>query len=149
MRFRKLRIAWSVVCGIACVLVIVLWVRSYWWLDLAIGKHGSLHSLEGCILCGLGEDPTRQQVFIFSQNLNEMHQAGSIIHSGATHGFLLRREPKSLRIGLPHWLLAFASVCLAAAPWIRWKLSFSLRTLLIGTTTVAVVLGLVVYATRQ
>ena len=31
MRFRKLRIAWSVVWGIACVLLIVLWVRSYWW----------------------------------------------------------------------------------------------------------------------
>ena len=30
MRFRKLRIAWSVACGIACVLLIVLWVRSYW-----------------------------------------------------------------------------------------------------------------------
>ena len=29
MRFRKLRIAWSVVCGVACVLLIVLWVRSY------------------------------------------------------------------------------------------------------------------------
>src|SRR6478609_241719 len=33
MRFRKLRIAWSVGCGIACVLLIVLWVRSYWWFD--------------------------------------------------------------------------------------------------------------------
>ncbi len=33
MRFRKLRIAWSVVCGLACVLLIVLWVRSYWWID--------------------------------------------------------------------------------------------------------------------
>ena len=31
MRFRKLRIAWSVGCGILCVLLIVLWVRSYWW----------------------------------------------------------------------------------------------------------------------
>jgi hypothetical protein len=30
MRFRKLRIAWSVVCSIVCVLLIVLWVRSYW-----------------------------------------------------------------------------------------------------------------------
>src|SRR6476660_8286747 len=30
MRFRKLRIAWLVVCGIACVLLIALWVRSYW-----------------------------------------------------------------------------------------------------------------------
>ena len=30
MRYRKLRIAWSVGWGIACVLLIVLWVRSYW-----------------------------------------------------------------------------------------------------------------------
>jgi hypothetical protein len=29
MRFRKLRIAWSVGWGIICVLLIVLWVRSY------------------------------------------------------------------------------------------------------------------------
>ena len=30
MRFRKLRIAWSVAWGIVCVLFIVLWVWSYW-----------------------------------------------------------------------------------------------------------------------
>src|SRR6185295_19427494 len=35
MRFRKLRIAWSVFWGAACVLLIVLWVRSYWWFDEA------------------------------------------------------------------------------------------------------------------
>jgi hypothetical protein len=29
MTFGKLRIAWSVFCGIACVLLIVLWVRVY------------------------------------------------------------------------------------------------------------------------
>src|SRR6476469_3147947 len=31
---RKLRIAWSVGCAIACVLLIVLWVRSYWRKDI-------------------------------------------------------------------------------------------------------------------
>src|SRR5438045_559825 len=31
MRFRKLRIAWSVMCGIICVLLIALWMRSYRW----------------------------------------------------------------------------------------------------------------------
>ena len=30
MRFRKLRIAWSVAWGVWRVLLIVLWVRSYW-----------------------------------------------------------------------------------------------------------------------
>src|SRR3954465_2967345 len=33
MRFRKLRIAWSVGCAIACVLLIALWGRCYFYLD--------------------------------------------------------------------------------------------------------------------
>jgi hypothetical protein len=33
MKYRKLRIAWSVGCGIVCLLLIALWVRSYWWSD--------------------------------------------------------------------------------------------------------------------
>ena len=33
MRYRKLRIAWSVVWGLASVLLVVLWVRSYWRVD--------------------------------------------------------------------------------------------------------------------
>src|ERR1043165_4216803 len=36
MRFRKLRITWSALCGIACVLLIALWVRSYWRVDLVL-----------------------------------------------------------------------------------------------------------------
>src|SRR5687767_13219399 len=30
---RLLRIAWSISCLTACVLLIALWVRSYWWGD--------------------------------------------------------------------------------------------------------------------
>ena len=30
---RLLRIAFSAVCGIVCLLLIVLWIRSYWWQD--------------------------------------------------------------------------------------------------------------------
>ena len=41
MRCRKLRIAWSVVWGLAIVLLIVLWVRSYWWEDTIIAHHSS------------------------------------------------------------------------------------------------------------
>src|ERR1700754_4834582 len=33
MRFRKLRIAWTVLGTIACVLLIALWVRSNYWVD--------------------------------------------------------------------------------------------------------------------
>src|SRR6476661_7413421 len=41
MKFRKLRIAWSVLCGIACVLLILLWVRSYWWNDSVFKRLGT------------------------------------------------------------------------------------------------------------
>src|SRR3954451_10336249 len=33
MRHRKLRIAWSVACGIICLLLVALWVRSYFSFD--------------------------------------------------------------------------------------------------------------------
>jgi uncharacterized membrane protein len=38
MRFRYLRILWTVICGIACVLLIALWVRSYKTVDELHGR---------------------------------------------------------------------------------------------------------------
>src|SRR3954449_8237078 len=49
MRFRKLRITWSVLWGLACVLLIVLWVRSYWWKDFAVSGGVRQIYLESCI----------------------------------------------------------------------------------------------------
>ena len=37
MRFLRLRIAFSATCLITCVLLIALWVRSYWYLDMVKG----------------------------------------------------------------------------------------------------------------
>jgi hypothetical protein len=46
-------------------------------------------------------------------------------------------------------LLATAGASLAAVPWLRsLRYRFSLRTLLIATTVVALVLGLIIYAMR-
>src|SRR5438067_2362540 len=39
---RYLRIAFSVTCVIACVLLIVLWVRSYRWIDTLSGFNPSI-----------------------------------------------------------------------------------------------------------
>src|SRR4051812_8535344 len=51
MRFRKLRIAWSGGCGIACVLLIALWVRSFNSVDSAqLPLSHSLASVRGRIL---------------------------------------------------------------------------------------------------
>jgi hypothetical protein len=48
MKYRKLRIAWSVGWGLACVLLIVLWVRSYWRVDAAYVAHSH------CVVATLG-----------------------------------------------------------------------------------------------
>ncbi len=34
MKHRKLRIAWTVAWGIVAVLLLVLWIRSYWTYDI-------------------------------------------------------------------------------------------------------------------
>ena len=47
MRYRKLRITWTVFCGIACVLLLALWARSYWWMD-NFGGHVLTYSF-GCV----------------------------------------------------------------------------------------------------
>src|SRR6476659_1067575 len=60
LRFRKLRIAWSVFWGLACVLLIVLWVRSYWaesFLGGPIGPHGFyLMSMKGRLVFNAVKD---------------------------------------------------------------------------------------------
>ena len=48
---RGLRIAWSVWWGILCVLLIVLWVRSYWRFDrVSFGKQKAVASVGGRLL---------------------------------------------------------------------------------------------------
>src|SRR5262245_65176378 len=50
MRFRKLRIAWSVGWGLVAVLLVVLWVRSYWRIDMYATPIGGVN----CIAQSLG-----------------------------------------------------------------------------------------------
>jgi hypothetical protein len=45
---------------------------------------------------------------------------------------------------VPYWCPVCLSVLLATSPWFSMPRRFSLRTLLIATTLVAVVLGLIV-----
>jgi hypothetical protein len=45
MRFLLLRIAWSVVWGFACVVMIVLWVRSYFWYERWVFRYSHDYGL--------------------------------------------------------------------------------------------------------
>ena len=59
--------------------------------------------------------------------------------------FSHQKVPLSIRLVLPYWSLVIVAGGFGAMPWIR---RFSLRTLLIATTLVAVVLGLIVAVFR-
>src|SRR3954447_9696169 len=60
--WRYLRIAWTGLCGLACVLVIVLWVRSYFWVDQITRQDSSTKFIavtlgDGRLLLGKSNDP--------------------------------------------------------------------------------------------
>jgi hypothetical protein len=152
MRYRKLRIAWSVGWGLACVLLIVLWVRSYWWVDNICGDVGARYYLV-CSFWGrteLNSLPENRghglkrnsyEVGVTIEAPKKFENSGFALSNG--HGQLLV-------IAFPHWFLATVFGCAAVLPWLPWGWSnrFSLRTLLIATTLVAVMLGAIVWLGR-
>jgi hypothetical protein len=159
MRFRKLQIAWSVLCGIACVLLIALWVRSHRTCDrlhLPIsdsdrfifesnqGRIMALFDWGGTWQVGLEPDnPWGGSYLIEGGVANDWPQITDYRFA------ILHGKPSGVFWIMPHWFPVLLLATSAVAPWyrrIRWR--FSLRTLLIATTLVAVVLGLVVYFAR-
>jgi hypothetical protein len=157
MRFRKLRNAWSVGCAIACVLLIVLWVRSYWRSYDAFGPMSksravvlSSHQGRLSVIVQQIEIP----MWHFGRNSRAEQLAGTSSASvGRTFArlFVIRftSQKKSSGVSLAYTYPVLLTCALAVVPWIRhlhWR--FTLRTLLIATTLVAVVLGLIVYVAR-
>jgi hypothetical protein len=153
MKFRKLRIAWSVGCAIACVLLIVLWVRSYMTIDTLgvppnVSRVSKVRSSWGLlhILCfddpAQGRNWTIESVPLTSDRKQFVKDATQKL---TKFGFAHYSAGSNENFLFPYWLPFIGIVLLAAAPWIH---RFSLRTLLIATTLIAVVLGLVVWASR-
>jgi hypothetical protein len=146
---RYLRIAFSATCAIACVLLIVLWARSYWWSDgfkgPVLGRYTMGESWEGQLFASVLPAGPATEFQFDSYALSDIE--GPIVPE---HVFFVGREGAAVGVFVPHWFSVSLSATLAVLLWIhKLKRRFSLRTLLIATTLVAVVLGLVVYVTRQ
>jgi hypothetical protein len=151
MSFRKLRIAWSVFWGVACVLLIVLWVRSYRLRD----EIASLLTPTNGIYFESLEGRTGLHYYHSSDMRNWQSSAESapvVDYMRDMSGPRFEFEVSGMangtitHIAAPYWLVTTSVAILAATPWIRqlrWR--FSLRTLLIATTLVAVALGLIVW----
>jgi hypothetical protein len=162
MRCRKLRIAWSVVWGAVALLLIGLWVRSYWWQDtLHVNYAGrdtpnytgtksvNLISAQGRI--AVTNKPMRWAPRIATDHskISDTFQPFDYTDDfgnapSATWLRVMRwSKPSHTSVELPNWFLAPCFSALAMAPWLRWR--FSLRTLLIATMLIAAVLGLIVW----
>jgi hypothetical protein len=154
MRFRKLRIAFSACCGLAAVLLLVLWVRSYWWVEgfavpLTSKYYFGAASQPGCV--GFAFHPMGQlsssQIRRFQRFQTETwlepvrrERLPNISRVWGTFNF------RRYSYIVPDWFVLISLATLAAVPWFRWR--FTLRTLLVATTLIAVLLGVVVWAIR-
>jgi hypothetical protein len=155
MRYRKLRIAWSVGWGIACVLLIVLWVRSYSCLDsfrywTGISNTAAVDSKDDRIYFSMsptGGANLEPYIGKRKRSEGETEILNTIIASENRFGFGRYIDLTLVNTAtfiFPHWFAVAVSGALATSVWVPWSRRFSLRTLLIATTLVAVVLGLIV-----
>ncbi len=157
MRFRKLRIAWSVGWGLAAVLLILLWVRSYWWFDDFGGHTRSrnlgLESEQGQLRFTAKAFPPlsvpQERPWDWSSapalpgwtDLDSWFPPNSKTIA-LRHVFSVKFSSGYFVVWLPNWSVAVSVFAIAVCPWIP---RFNLRTLLIATTLVAVLLVLIVW----
>jgi hypothetical protein len=151
MRYRKLRIAWSVAWSVASVLLIGLWGRSYWWLDGATLTRSAgkltMTSFNGSVDLSLTAFD-RPAVNDFTWTLGHRPDQDLADWFAKRPWFVWVGNATWTNVALPYWAVSLPTATLAVAPWIQWSKRFSLRTLLIATTLIAVVLGIIVWMTR-
>ena len=161
LRFRKLRITWSVVWGIACLLLIVLWVRSYFSFSV-LGYGGQLPKCQLLIMKGeiivKTKWPTSlsggQWTAITDQPSDWLSRTNNYdtVFGFALFPFRNKRLYYDYCLFVPFWSVVALGVLLSGLPWMprpRFVARFSLSTLLVFTTLVAVGLGLIVWAARK
>jgi hypothetical protein len=147
----KLRIAFSVLCGIICVLLIAFWVRSYFCHEELVVTVPIKRGVQVNIL----------QTYSGVLTISSLSQMGGIIYSDVSY----QRSSKAYELddishspifkprlfsglAIHFWFLVLIVAVLTAIPWIRWSNRFSLRALLIAITLASVLLGAIVFAVR-
>ncbi len=152
MKYRKLRIAWSVFWGVGCLLLVVLWARSRHISEAAVLQGSSQY-------LGVSSEVSRLQIGWVSGTLPQSGVTSAAIDPSTVRaldrayletvgklGFGIQFGTIHMGFTTPHWFQTLLFAALGVVPWIRWR--FTLRTMLIATTLVAVVLGLALWAAR-
>jgi hypothetical protein len=171
MKYRKLRIAWSVAWGVLAFLLLAFWARSYYRLDWLVSpsfrhKNFEVMSVRGSVHCDRrGTDVLRPWSWSSYTNprisdkpllLPEFRLPPYVPITAdnspiSTIQIVLKLGPLGFGgsvggVVVPHWFLVAMSTALGVAPWFRWR--FSLQMLLMVITLVALGLGWIVYEIR-
>jgi hypothetical protein len=146
-----LRIVWTSLFAALGGLLIVLWVR-----DRVTYIQGHLPGVSRFVITSycfsdMGwHTVTAYVVFGLRAERDSQWEIGQIPggSGGMWEGFaiIVEARARAITVAAPHWFLILLCAIVAVTPWtpiVFWSRRFSLRTLLIVTTLVAVVLGLI------
>jgi len=144
-------VAVSLFFALLTVALCVLWVRSYSHRDqfnVRFWPTGVIEiaSTQGWLEFWLGNATIDWRKRLNTYTLSEWEIVRQIDQRGLSRGTTVGRP---IHIAIPHWGAIAIAAGVAILPWCRRaSVRFSLRTLLIATTLVAVLLGLFVWAAR-
>jgi hypothetical protein len=147
MNHRKLRIAWSVTWGIVAVLLCVLWMRSYWWWDeiyypRRTARCTIVTSVHGVFMLAANYPNSRYpdlQPKLWNQPAAKWYEETK----STPKPFLFVFAWDLFGFNAPHSVLIAITVTFSTLPWLSSR--FSLRTLLLATSLVAVGLGMIMW----
>ena len=160
--FHYFRFGWSVIFGTIAVLLVVLWVRSYCWHDAIQGPYLNnqridLISWQGRIHVIVNNFDSYSWTRAWEHHATRTDKWQKMLDTAAGWGRLIP-EPTILLVQFRRrlllgweanascWFLIALTISLTLIPWSNsLKCRFSLRTLLIATTLIALIMGLVVY----
>lgn len=158
---RPLRISVSIVSGICCVLMVGLWIDSYWYCRYTDVRYYRRQvyggSFRGVVAVDVDTNQTSKfaafpDVFWHTSTLSPTNRNYGVVADGlrviSFLGFRWTRNGSIYEADIPFWFLTLITASMAAALWLRWSSRFSLHTLLVAITTAGVLLGIIVYATR-
>lgn len=160
MKHRQLRIVWSAWWAILAALLVVLWVRTYHWVDVVTGEtpthKWNFVSTLGRLGMSVGPGrfpPTTSPEEILSEGWKcftkpvgdqRRRQHGILFPTFdfGWRGFSFGWGAGAIGLTVPFWATVPFAIACAILPWSRYlSYRFSLRTLLIAMALVAVALS--------
>jgi hypothetical protein len=146
----SLRIAVTALSLTACVLLVALWVRSYGEFEFVRAFGIAWGSLDGAMQLLYPPDlfaDWNEELYVETTYMMPHVEPVPVEWTIDSYGFRFLGSWSIwiVTISYAYPIVLFGT--LASVPWVRWSRRFSLRTLLIAMTLVAVVLGIIVAAT--